>query len=84
LPWTPMAKASSVRNSERSPGSPPAVTLSTVPDANPAARLSDRPDDPKSSPPNSLWKKPRLRVRRGDSCKMVWLVPSPRRVVRVQ
>ena len=39
-----MAKASSVRNSERSPGSPPAVTLSTVPDANPAARLIDRPD----------------------------------------
>ena len=41
-----MDNASSVRNSERSPGSPPAVTLSTAPDANPAARLIDRPEAP--------------------------------------
>ena len=33
LALDPIARASSVRNSERSPGSPPAVTLSTVPDA---------------------------------------------------
>ena len=46
LPWTPIARASSVRNSERSPGSPPAATLSTVPDADPAARLIDRRDAP--------------------------------------
>jgi hypothetical protein len=46
LPCTPVASASSVRNSERSPGSPPsAIFLTATPAARPAKRFSDTGGD---------------------------------------
>ena len=49
LPCTPMASASSVRNSDNSPGAPPATTRRALPVARPASRLADREVYPSSA-----------------------------------